>query len=141
MLTGLLEKHQPRMDTKSKSIKKTTRKVVSVKKKGKESQSKTLRVNELRKFFEPGESLEESTEHAMQVDYEQEKGALAVGRKVAKAGRKKSTGESIGLVQARIEAFLNLSGEVVVNKGRLPKRKWGKVGENMDLAIKKQKKK
>jgi hypothetical protein len=141
MLTGLLEKHQPRMDTKSKSIKKTTRKVVSVKKKGKESQSKTLRVNELRKFFEPGESLEESTEHAMQVDYEQEKGALVVGRKVAKAGRKKSTGESIGLVQARIEAFLNLSGEVVVNKGRLPKRKWGKVGENMDLASKKQKKK
>jgi chemotaxis protein histidine kinase CheA len=85
--------------------------------------------------------MEESTEHAMQVDYEQEKRAMVVGRKATKAGRKKSTGESIGLVQARIEAFLNLSGEAVVNKGRLPKRKWGKVGENMDLASKKQKKK
>ena len=138
------------MVTKSKSSKKVTRKVVSVNKKRKECQSKKLqttgggvgeRVNKLRMFFEPGESLEELTKHAKQVDYKKEKGPLVMGRKVTKAGRKMRTGESIGLVQARIEAFLNLSGEVLFNKGRLPKRKRGKVGDNMNPASKKQKKK
>ena len=43
--------------------------------------------------------MKEFTEPGKQVDYEKEKGALVMGRKVAKAGRTQSTGQSIGLVQ------------------------------------------
>ena len=68
-------------------------------------------------------------------------GAQVMGRKIAKAGRQKSIGESNGLVQARIDAFLKLSGQEVVEKGRLPKRKWGKVGDNRDPDTEKKQKK
>ena len=52
------------------------------------------------------------------------------GRKIAKAGRGNVIGRKCGLVQARIDSFLNLSGNQVVEVGRLPKRKRGKVGDS-----------
>ena len=63
-MTALLGKHQPRMVTKSKSSKKATRKVGSVKKKGKECQLQTSggggEVDELQKFFETREDKQKS---------------------------------------------------------------------------------
>ena len=91
------------------------------------------------KFFEPGESLEFSS--TKRVDIVNENGALVMRREVAKAGRKMITEKSNGLIQARIEELLSLSGKKVVNKGRMPKRKLSKVRDNKESASNKQNKK
>ena len=80
------------------------------------------------KFFEPGDIVNEN-------------GAPVMRREVAKAGRKMITEKNNGLIQARIEELLSLSGKKVVNKGRMPKRKWSKVRDNEDSASNKQNKK
>ena len=100
------------------------------------------RVSALRNIFEPGVLKEGcSILHEMQVDSLEQKEANVVGqRKIAKAGRGSVPGRK-GLVQARIDSFMNLSENYVAKKGRLPKRKRGKVGDNkMDSTKKKQKK-
>ena len=97
----------------------------------------------LRKVFEPGVSKEDcSIQLQKQVNSLGQKEANVVGeRKIARAGRCNVIGRKCGLVQARIDSFLNLSGNQVVEVGRLPKRKRGKVGDNKTDSTKKKQKK
>ena len=62
-------------------------------------------------------------------------------RKVAKAGRKKKVAVKDSLVQARIDKFMSISQDVVVNQGVRPKRKQVEVEVKATSASKKQRKK
>ena len=89
------------MDTKTKSVNKST-----------------LKNNQTRKVeAEKGTKKKSSGGGGVlceQEDTIMKEGAQVMGRNIAKAGRQKSIGESNGLVQARIEVFLKHSGQEVV---------------------------
>ena len=53
------------------------------------------------------------------------KEARVVVRRIAKPGRVSNVGSKVGLVQASIQKFLNLSEDKIDTEGRLPKRNWG----------------
>ena len=88
--------------------------------------------------FEPGVSRGGCTSQLeKQVDKLSQKEANVVGeRKFAKADRSARSRKKSGLVQARIEGFLNLSGKEVVEK----RKRVMVVGDKLDSTKKKLKK-
>ena len=62
----------------------------------------------------------EDCEALVQVDSLAWKEARVVVRRIAKPGRVSSVGSKVGLVQASIQKFLNLSEDKIDTEGRLP---------------------
>ena len=143
MLAGQLPEHQPKVDKQSRPVKGDTIMVDNGQNDKILTRTGGEKVDELRMVFEPGVSRGGcTTQLEKQVDNLSQKEANMVGeRKFAKAGRSAGSRKKSGLVQARIEGFLNLSGKEVVEKGRLPKRKRVMVvGDKLDSTKKKLKK-